>query len=74
MDHMLGSGSLVRVSPLNWRKKEMNQRRSALAGALREMEPTCSVMSVSRILEVKTLAPVVHLVAWKSLPRKLWNF
>ena len=25
-------------------------------------------------LETKILAPVVHLVEWKSLPRKLWNF
>ena len=52
----------------------MNHQRSALAGELSVMDTACSVARASRSLEVKTLAPVVHLVAWNSLPRKLWNF
>ena len=52
----------------------MNQRMSALASGPKEMVPACSVARASKRRLKKVLAPVVHLVAWKSFPKKLWNF
>ena len=64
----------MRVTLLNCPKKLMNQLMSALASGPREMVPACSVARASKRRLKKVLAPVVHLVAWKSLPKKLWNY
>ena len=48
---------------------------SALAWGPRETEPALSVARASNSRLKKVLAPVVHLVAWNSLSKKLldWN-
>ena len=56
----------IKVIPLNWPRNWMHQDKSVLAARLRVMVPACSVASASKSLETKTLAPVVHLVAWKE--------
>ena len=53
----------MRVTPLNCPRNTMDQWRPALVSGSREMQP------VSRSLEMKILAIVVHLVEWKSLPK-----
>ena len=42
---------------------------SALAWEPRETDPALSVARASKSPLKKVLAPVVHLVAWNSLPR-----
>ena len=64
----------MRVTPLKCPRKPTNQWRCALASEPRKMVPACSVARASRSLVMKILAPEVHFVAWKSLPKKLWNF
>ena len=64
----------MRVTPLNWPRKQMNQWMSALASEPREMMPACSVASASISRLKKALAPAVHFVAWNNFPRNFWNF
>ena len=47
---------------------------SALAWGPRETEPAFSVARASNSRLKKVLAPVVHLVAWNSLPKNFLNF
>ena len=46
---------------------------SAQASGPREMVPACLVARESKSRLKKVLAPVVHLVAGKSLPKNFWN-
>ena len=62
----------MRVTLLNCPKK-VNHRRSALVSEPKEIEPACLVVRASRSRLKKVLTPVVHLVAWKSLPKNFWN-
>ena len=61
----------MRVTPLKCPKKLVNQVMSALASEPRVMIPACWVARASKRRLKKVLAPVVHLVAWNSFPKKL---